>query len=135
MTLIDPLTLLYYAWIPNGFRETYKGDINNIFDKNQLNENAKALINATQTKMKQKKLTDDGKEQKERIITKLFYKQSTLLLNSNLFLSVLPLFKSFILTFEQKEPLMHRLYRSLIENFRAFLGCFVKFEMINDNVL
>ena len=81
MTLIDPLTLLYYAWRPNEFRETYKGDINNIFDKYELNENAKALINAYQTKMKQKKLTDDGKERKERIITKSFYKQSTFLLN------------------------------------------------------
>ena len=107
MPLIDPLTLLHYAWIPNEFHETYKGDINNIFNKYELNENTKALINAIQTKMKQKKLTDDGKKRKERIITKLFYKQSTLLLNSNLFLSVLPLFKSFILIFEQKKPLIH----------------------------
>ena len=45
---------------------------------------------------------------------------------------VLPLFKSFILTFEQKEPLIHRLHRSLIENFRVFLGCLMKFEVIND---
>ena len=51
---------------------------------------------------------------------------------SNLFLSVLPLFRSFILTFEQKEPLIHRLRRSLIENLCAFLGCFMKFEVIND---
>ena len=68
----------------------------------------------------------------KRIITKLFYKQSTLLLNSNLFLSVLHLFKSYILTFEQKKPLIHQLHRSLIENFRASLGCFMKFEVIND---
>ena len=62
MTLIDPFTLLYYAWLPNEFRETYKGDINNISDKYELNENAKALINAIQTKMKQNKLTDNDKE-------------------------------------------------------------------------
>ena len=85
MALVDPFTLLYHAWIPNEFRETYKGDINNIFNKCELNENAKALNNAIQMKMKQKKLTNDGKERKERIITKLFYKQLTLLLNSNLF--------------------------------------------------
>ena len=60
----------------------YKGDINNMFDKYELNENAKALINTIQTKMKQKKLTDNGKEWKKRIISMLFYKQSTLLLNS-----------------------------------------------------
>ena len=82
--------------------------------------------------MKQKKLTDEGKDRKGRIVTNLFYEKSTLLLNSNLFMSVLPLVKSFILTFEQKEPLTHRLHRSLVENFRVFLGCFMKFEVINN---
>ena len=130
MILIDPLILLNYAWIPNDFRETYEGDLKTIFD--ELNEKAKAIINAVQTKMNQNKLTDEGKERKQRIGTKLFYEKSTLLLNSNLFMSVLSLFKSFILTFEQNEPPIHRLHRSLVENFRAFLGCFTKFEMFND---
>ena len=105
MTLIDPLILLYYVWIPNDFHET-QGDIKTIFNKYELNEKAKARINAIQTKMKQKKLMDKGKECKGRIVTKLFYEKSTLLLNSNLFMSVLVLFKSFILTFEQNEPLI-----------------------------
>ena len=78
MTLIDPLILLNYAWIPNDFPETYEGDIKTIFDKYELNEKAKAIINAIQTKMKQKKLTDEGKERKGRIVTKLFHEKSTL---------------------------------------------------------
>ena len=101
MTLIDPLILLNYAWIPNDFRETYEGDIKTIFDKYELNEKAKAIINAIQTKMKQKKLTDEGKEHKGRIVTKLFYEKSTVLLNPNFFMSVLPFFKSFILYSKQ----------------------------------
>ena len=132
MTLIDPLILLNYVWIPNDFCEMCEGDINTIFDKYELNEKAKAIINAIQTKMKQNKLTDEGKEHKGRIGTKLFYEKSTLLLNSNLSMSVLLLFKSFVLTFEQKESLIHRLHRSLVENFRAFLSCFTKFEVFND---
>ena len=115
-------------------RETYVEGIKTIFDKYELNEKAKAIINAIQTKMKQKKLTVEGKERKERIVTKLFCERSTLLLNSNLFMSVLPLFKSFILTFEQKEPPIHRLHTSLVEHFRAFLGCFMKFEVINNTL-
>ena len=59
--------------------------------------------------MKRKKLMDEGKERKGRIVTKLFYEKSTLLQDSIFFISVLPFFKSFILTFEQKEPLIHRL--------------------------
>ena len=58
--------------------------------------------------------------------------KSQLLLKSNFLMSVLPFFKSFILTFEQKEMLVHWLHRSLIENFYAFLSCFVMFELINN---
>ena len=75
VTFIDPLILLYYAWIPNYFCETYEGDIKTIFDKYELNKKAKAIINAIQTKMKQKKLTDKGKECKGGIVTKLFYEK------------------------------------------------------------
>ena len=83
--------------------------------KYELNKKTKAIINATQMKKKQKKLTDKGKERKGRIVTKLFYEKLTRLLNSDLFMSVLPLFKSFILAFEQKEWLIHWLHRSLVE--------------------
>ena len=108
----------------------YEGGNKTIFDKYELNEEAKAMISIIQTKMKYAKLTDEGKECKEKII-KLFYEKSTLLLNSNLFMLVLPLFKSFILTFAQKEPLIHQIHRSLAEDFYTFFGCFMKFEVIN----
>ena len=108
----------------------YEGGNKTIFDKYELNEEAKAMISIIQTKMKYAKLTDEGKECKEKII-KLFYEKSTLLLNSNLFMLVLPLFKSFILTFAQKEPLIHQIHRSLVEDFYTFFGCFMKFEVIN----
>ena len=69
MILIDPLILLNYAWIPSDFHEAYEGDIKTIFDKYELDEKAKAILNSIQTKMKQKKLTDEGKERKGRIVT------------------------------------------------------------------
>ena len=72
-----------------------------------MNGKGKAIINVIQIKMKEKKLADEGKEHKGKIVRKLFYEKSTLLPNSNLFMSVLKLFKSFILTFEQMEPLIH----------------------------
>ena len=108
----------------------YEGGNKTIFNKYELNEEAKAMISIIQTKMKYAKLTDEGKECKEKII-KLFYEKSTLLLNSNLFMLVLPLFKSFILTFAQKELLIHQIHRSLVEDFYTFFGCFMKFEVIN----
>ena len=52
--------------MPNDFRETYEGGIKTIFDKQELNEKTKFIINVIQTKMKQNKLTDEGQRaQKE----------------------------------------------------------------------
>ena len=62
ITLIDLLILLYYAWIPYQFFEMHEGDLKIIFDNNELNEKAKAIIHAIQPKMKQTKLKDEGKE-------------------------------------------------------------------------
>ena len=43
-------------------------------------------------------------------------------------------FKSFILTFEQKEPPIHPLNRMLVRNLRLFLGYFMKFEGLNNTI-
>ena len=68
--------------------------------------------------MNQKKLiTDESKERKERIKTKLFYEKSTLLLNSILFMSVMELLRSYILTFEQKESLYIDCIEALLKIF------------------
>ena len=88
MTFIYAVILLYYAWIPNDFRETYEGGIKTIFDKYELNGKAKATINVIQTKMKQEKLTDKGKERKGKIVTKLFYEKSTLAKLKSFFISI-----------------------------------------------
>ena len=76
-----------------GTRETYDGNIKIIFAKYELNEKANATISIIQSEMKQKKLTDEGKECMEEILTKLYYEMSTFLINSNPHNSVLPLFK------------------------------------------
>ena len=83
-------------------------------------------------KWSKRNLTDKAKERKEKIVAKLFYWKSILLLNSNLFISVLLFFKSFVLAFEQKELLIHGLHKSLNENFCTFFGLFMKFEAVNN---
>ncbi|XP_022111404.1 LOW QUALITY PROTEIN: uncharacterized protein LOC110990631 [Acanthaster planci] len=40
----------------------------------------------------------------------------------NLYLSVLPLFKSFILIFEQKQPMCHRLHDEMVDLFKHFFS-------------
>ena len=67
-----------------------------------------------------------------RIVQKMFCEKSTLLLTSNLFLRKLPLFKSFALIFKLEELQIFWQHKMIVENFRAFLACFMKFEVLND---
>ena len=77
---------------------------------------------------KQKNLTEEGKARKQRVVEKLFYKRDNTLLYIHTYLSVLPLLKSFILTFEQKAPMAHRIHDEQLTLLTTFLSCFIKQE-------
>ena len=67
-----------------------------------------------------------------RIVTKLIYKFEQAQLIGNLYLAILPTFKSFVLVFEHKTPQIHRLYDELVKVLRTFLQHFLKFESLVD---
>jgi hypothetical protein len=49
-----------------------------------------------------------------------------------MYLDVLPMFKSCILTLEQKVPLIHRLHDEQVSLIKSFLACFIKHEVLKD---
>ena len=61
---------------------------------------------------------------------KVIHKHKTLLLISNAYLTIFPLFKSTVLIFEQKEPQVHKLHDMMINNLRSFFVCFMKYEVL-----
>ena len=77
-----------------------------------------------------KLLMEAGRERNKRIAHKLFHKRITAELQLYFYISTLPLFKSFVLVFEQKEPMVHRLHNELKETLRSFLACFLKIEKV-----
>ena len=66
-----------------------------------------------------KSLTPEWKGRKMRIMEKLLYTRRKTDLHVNLYLGVLPIFKSFVLIFEQKEPSVHQLFD---DNFLCVTG-------------
>ena len=65
-----------------------------------------------------------------RIVTKLIYKFEQAQLIGNLYLAILPTFKSFVLVFEQKNPQKHRLYDELVKVLLTFFQIFLKFKSL-----
>ena len=79
-----------------------------------------------------KSLTKAGKERKERIVEKLLFNRKKTEIQLNFYVTILPLFKSFVLVFEQKEPMMHRIHDELTSVVCYFFACLLKIQILAD---
>ena len=122
------LTIFYSSWLPKEYVEVYKDLGDEIMS--DFSESAKTLVRKLIRKMSLKKLTKEGNERKGRIVEALFYYRNETLLHLNLYIEILPIFKSFVLTFEQKEPLIHRIFDEQVELVKTLLACFIRPEML-----
>jgi len=77
-------------------------------------------------------MTEQGKARKRRVCKKLFdFKHKTYCF-LDIFISVLPLFRKFVLNFEKKTPQLHLLHDGIVSVFKAFLRFFMKPEFIRE---
>ncbi len=128
--MLDAMTVMYWAWIPDKdcyiYQDIYDSKVASLPTKAKLQ--IKNIIRVCKTK----KLTEDGQKRKDRIVERLFVKRDSTLVHVYMYLSVLPLLKSFILTFEQKKPMVHRVHEEHMSLLSHFLACFMKQEVLKN---
>ena len=130
--MLDPLLVMYYGFLKTDDTKVYLDVLSNIYKQRSINTQAKKRISSIHAVLQKKKMTDDGKRRKERIIHKLFYKAQNTKLIMNVYISVLPLLKSYTVLFQSKEPLVHKLHETQKKLVRDFLSCFLKPEAFTD---
>ena len=126
--LLPALTVMYHSWVAKDMKEVYKEDVDALLTK--CSERARGRIGAIQKLCANKKLTTKGLDRKKRIVERLFYKRLVTDLHLNFYTHLLPLIKSFVLIFEQKEPMVHRMFDELKSCMQSFLCCFIKVENV-----
>ena len=105
LPMYDALYVLYYSWLSVNDKAQYKDEKNGILTKSKVNDKAKASIIAVLDKMSEEGLTKKGKAriyEKVCIYEKLILKKEKVQLIAHFYNSILPMFKSFVLIFEQK---------------------------------
>ncbi|KAJ8300689.1 hypothetical protein KUTeg_022208 [Tegillarca granosa] len=100
--------------------------------KREVTAKGKERIKTIQHDLSKKKMTDDGKKRKESVCLKIFKHRRYTKLISNLYISVLPLFKKYVMLFEMKEPAIHTLYEEQKKLMSEFLACFIKVEFLKN---
>ena len=126
--VIDALTLIYYAWVGKDLTSVYKEDVDKLISSST--DRSKERVGEIQKQCSKKKLTEKGLARKERVVVKLFDERNTTDLHLSFYTHILPLIKSFVLVFELKEPMVHRVFEELKTCMQTFLCCFIKCEHV-----
>ena len=128
--LYKALVLFYFTWVPNDMKSVYQQDIDELLS--QCSTAVKKRVKTIQKVCHQKSQTKAGKEGKERVVEKLLFSRKKTEIQLNFYVTILPLIKSFVLVFEQKEPMMHRIHDELTSVVRYFFACFLKIQILAD---
>ena len=130
--LYDAYVVFYYSFLSNDNKRLYKSMIMDIFHSRKVSSEAAAKCKDLQQQLAKKSFTKDGKARKERIIDKLIFHRKKTQLFMNFYIASLPTMKSYVMLFETKEPLVHKLLDKQEELFRELLGFFMKPQFFQD---
>jgi hypothetical protein len=132
MPMLPALKVLYFSWVPGeDMKSAYKEEIDKIISKCSDPNKQEILKIQKLCQVKYKNMTPQGKDRKKRVADKILYQADITSMYISLYQSVLPLFKSFVLIFEQHRPMVHKLHDKLVDTTRCFLACFLKPEVLN----
>jgi hypothetical protein len=128
LRMIDAFTLLYFAFIPANRKIKCTSVKIEILRRKNVSSRAELRIGEILEDIASKKMTDEGKERKERIIVKLFTSRRKTDLLLNFYKSVLQMMKSYVMTFQSTEPFIYRVHDQIVKLFSNYLTCFVRPE-------
>ena len=128
LQMLPAILSMYYSYVPKQEKYAYKDLLPPV--PAQYQARIKVIRGLCDRKFKAS--TPAGKERKRRIMKKLFYDHSKTLAYLNLYHSILPMFKSFVLILQQSSPMVHRLHDEITSLVQSFLTCFCQHEEVRD---
>ena len=126
----DALWVLYFSWLSKENRELYKEDKQVVLKNPGISDEGISSVNRIQNTMRKKGLWKKGSERKKRIYDKIIFRSEMTKLIANFYQPVLPMFKSFVLIFEQKCPQVHKLHSQITSITRDLMACFMRHNSI-----
>jgi len=133
LRLMNPYLVFYYSFLPHDTKGDYTDIVEGIYNASSLSPESRDRIKEIQEVLSKKKMTDEGKERKKKVIERIFYTSLETNLILNFYVAVLPMLKSYVCLFELKEPMIHKLHDEQLKLFTEFLACFVKQEVLAKN--
>lgn len=99
--------------------------------KHKISKENQAALRKLKTEANKKKLTDAGKNRKQKIAAKLFHQKKKTDFIMGVYSSVLPMLKKYVIVFQAKEPRLDSLHDEQLKLLLDFLRCFVRPEKLS----
>lgn len=125
--LMDAFQVVYHS-LSKEDKTLYFHKVTEICQRRTVSKEARDRLREIRTELSKKNMTELGKKRKKRIIEKLFWTEQKTRLYLSFYQEVMPIMKSYILTFQTNDVMVHQLHERQLETFKNFLACFVKAE-------
>ena len=126
------ITLYYFSFLKQSEKELQQDIVDDILAPLQPATKEAVLKKQAIIHKAFSSATKDGKDRKLHIATKLFEERDKTMAILDLFCKVLPILNQYILFFQKREPLMHKLHEKQELLIKEFLGLFVKPSVLLD---
>ena len=130
LRMMDPLSIFYFSFLSQDKKTQHRFIMDSIFANHQVSAESRERIRSIQCQLSAKKMTDDGKNRKMRVLQRMFDSRRKTRILMHFYLASLPLLKKYVCLFESKQPQIHLLHDQQKQLFINFLACFMKQEML-----
>ena len=130
ITKLPAVMVLYYGGMSQSDRDIYADVFKPIVEK--LNEKQLERIEKIHSLVRKKGRTKDGQERLKRITAKIFTNNHKTVMQMNFYLANLWILQEYVLVFQGKQFLVHKLHPNQIEVILKFLAHLVKPLVLNE---
>ena len=124
LRMLDVYTLFYINFVDD--RNLYQCLVSDILRRMEISQESRDRIKALNAQIRKKQLTADGRARKSKIVDAIFYRRKYFLAIVHFYLAIFAQLQKYVLLFQRKEPMIHRLHDELVELLRHFMASCIR---------
>ncbi|CAL8363093.1 unnamed protein product [Boreogadus saida] len=120
--------VLYFGFMNKEDKALYKEPWEQLNAAHHVSEKAQRHIQSFHKDLSGKGMTQQGRDRKQRLVKKLWHEDTKTELHLGVYTGVLAVLKEYVMAFQSRDTLVHKLHDKQLQVFTNFLACFVKPE-------
>ncbi|KAJ8356364.1 hypothetical protein SKAU_G00191580 [Synaphobranchus kaupii] len=122
--MLPAFKVLYFEFMDEEDKALYKEPLEQLYPDHSVNEKAQRRIQSFHSDLSRNGMTQQGKGRKKRV----WHEGTKTELHLSVYTGVLAILKEYVMVFQGRDTLVHKLHEKQLQVFTNLLACFVKPE-------